>query len=98
MENALRGVGIWDILVDEFIPDPALESEFWQPAVATAAEAAQQQPDSESEDEFVSDDGEESGDDNSNVEEDDDDNEHTQEPTTPVYNSPEHTAWYAGKF
>ena len=53
MENALRGVGIWDILVDEFIPDPALEAEFWQPAVATAAEAALEQPDSESEDEFL---------------------------------------------
>ena len=38
MENTLRGVGIWDIMIDEFIPDPALEAEFWQPPVATAAE------------------------------------------------------------
>jgi len=56
MENALRGVGLWDIFEGTFVPDPALEAEFFQPPVATTAEAAIAVPDtdSESEDEFVS--------------------------------------------
>ena len=53
MENALRGVGIWEILQGTFVPDPLLENEFWQPTVATAEEAALHLPDSESEYEFV---------------------------------------------
>ena len=53
MENALRGVGLWEILQGTFIPDPALEHEFWQPEVATAEEAAADEQSSDSEDEFV---------------------------------------------
>ena len=53
MENAFRGVGIWDILQGTFIPDPLLKHEFWQPEVATAEEAALDQQDSDSEYEFV---------------------------------------------
>ena len=88
--NAVRGVGIWDIMIDEFIPDPALEAEFWQSPVATASEATLEGPDSESEDEFVSDDGEGSEQD-SNVDTDEQaveesDNEY-QEPPTPIFNS-----------
>ena len=41
MENALRGVGVWDVLYGDFTPDPTLENEFFHPPVATAQEAAQ---------------------------------------------------------
>ena len=53
MENAFRGVGMWDIFQGRFVPDPLLRNEFWQPNVATPEEAAQDELDSDSEDEFV---------------------------------------------
>ena len=55
MENALRGVGIWDIMTGEFVPDPAFQDDVYAPAVATAEEAAADKPDTDSEYEFVSD-------------------------------------------
>ena len=49
--------------------------EFWQPPVATTAEAPHDQPESDSDDEFVPDDGKQSGVDQSNVEGDDNDSQ-----------------------
>jgi len=78
MENALRGVGLWDVLVGDFVPDPELELEFFNPPVATAQEAAEEQPsDSESEYEFVS------------ASEDETDEEENEEGHTPIYQSPD---------
>ena len=51
MENAFRGTGIWPIFEGTFEPDPTLEALFFQPPVATTAEAATDVPDTESESE-----------------------------------------------
>jgi hypothetical protein len=93
MENALRGVGTWDIMTGDFVPDPAYENEYFVPPIATAEEAAADRPDTESEYEFASQSEQEaeSGDEAEeeveyNLEDEvESDNE---EPHTPVFNSP----------
>ena len=101
MENALRGVGVWDVLYGNFTPDPSMEAEYFPP-VATAEEALADRGDTESEYEFVSDSEQEPEEGEDDYEEHDEDffeNEQEcnddyyeerdcEEPHTPVYNSP----------
>ena len=96
MENALRGVGIWDILQGTFEPDALLAEEFWHPAVVTAEEAAEAHQGSDSEYEFVENSEDEADPQDNFVEEEDEVDYNLEDEVssdgnrTPVFGSPNH--------